>query len=45
MWFGSGGMIHKGLDLVLEVFARMQEYHLHICGPVHHEEDFCKSVL
>jgi glycosyltransferase involved in cell wall biosynthesis len=40
IWFGSGGMVHKGLDLVLEVFASMPDYHLTICGPVEREKDF-----
>ena len=40
IWFGSGGMVHKGLDLVLDVFASMPDYHLTICGPVEREKDF-----
>lgn len=40
LWFGSGGMVHKGLDLVLEAFAGMPEYHLTVCGPVRDEKDF-----
>ncbi len=40
LWFGSGGLIHKGLDLVLDAFAGMPECHLTICGPVKHEKDF-----
>jgi len=40
LWFGSGGMVHKGLDLVLEAFAGMPEYHLTVCGPVQREKDF-----
>jgi glycosyltransferase involved in cell wall biosynthesis len=40
MWFGSGGMVHKGLDLALEAFAGMPDYHLTICGPVQREKDF-----
>jgi glycosyltransferase involved in cell wall biosynthesis len=40
LWFGSGGMVHKGLDLVIEAFAEMPEYHLTICGPIHRERDF-----
>lgn len=39
LWFGSGGMVHKGLDLVLEAFAEMPEYHLTVCGPVSREQD------
>lgn len=40
LWFGSGGMVHKGLDLVLEAFAAMPELHLTVCGPVRREADF-----
>ncbi|AKG23274.1 glycosyltransferase [Calothrix sp. 336/3] len=43
LWFGSGGLVHKGLDLVLEAFAQMPEYHLTICGPVQKETDFEKE--
>jgi glycosyltransferase involved in cell wall biosynthesis len=40
LWFGSGGLVHKGLDLVLEAFAEMPDYHLTVCGPIHEERDF-----
>lgn len=40
LWLGSAGMVHKGLDLVLEAFAGMPEYHLTVCGPVGNEKDF-----
>lgn len=40
LWFGSQGMVHKGLDLVLEAFAGMPECHLTVCGPVRKERDF-----
>lgn len=40
LWLGSSGMVHKGLDLVLEAFAGMPEYHLTVCGPVANEKDF-----
>jgi glycosyltransferase involved in cell wall biosynthesis/LmbE family N-acetylglucosaminyl deacetylase len=42
LWFGSGGFVHKGLDLVLEAFAEMPDYHLYICGPLQKEEDFTR---
>jgi glycosyltransferase involved in cell wall biosynthesis len=32
--------VHKGLDLVLEAFAQMPEYHLTVCGPIENEKDF-----
>lgn len=40
LWFGSGGFIHKGLDLVLDVFAEKPDYHLYVCGPIEGEKDF-----
>jgi hypothetical protein len=33
LWFGSAGLVHKGLDLCLEYFSAHPEYTLHICGP------------
>ena len=40
LWFGSAGMLHKGLDLVLEAFASLPDLHLAVCGPVDRERDF-----
>ncbi len=40
LWFGSEGLVHKGLDLVLEVFVNMPDYHLTVCGPIEDEKDF-----
>lgn len=40
LWFGSGGLVHKGLDLVLEAFAQMPDLHLTVCGPIMEEKDF-----
>jgi glycosyltransferase involved in cell wall biosynthesis len=40
LWFGSGGLVHKGLDLVLEAFAEMPDFHLTVCGPIANEKDF-----
>jgi glycosyltransferase involved in cell wall biosynthesis len=41
LWFGSGGLVHKGLDLVLEAFAEMPEVSLIVCGPIELEKSFC----
>ncbi len=38
LWFGSSGLVHKGLDLCLEYFSKQQDLTLHICGPM--ENDF-----
>jgi len=40
LWFGSGGLVHKGLDLLLDAFSQMPDYHLTICGPINKEEEF-----
>jgi glycosyltransferase involved in cell wall biosynthesis len=42
LWLGSSGLVHKGLDLVLEAFAEMPEYNLTICGPVENDKAFNK---
>lgn len=38
LWFGSSGLVHKGLDLCIEYFVKNPQYTLHICGPK--ENDF-----
>lgn len=43
LWFGSDGLVHKGLDLVLEAFAELPDHHLHVCGPLQREKDFEKA--
>lgn len=43
LWFGSGGLVHKGLDLTLEAFTEMPDCHLTICGPISKEIDFEKA--
>lgn len=40
LWFGSGGLVHKGLDLVLEAFAGMPELRLLVAGPIERERGF-----
>ena len=42
LWLGSYGMVHKGLDLVLEAFSQMPELSLTVCGRPEKEEDFFK---
>lgn len=32
LWFGSFGAIHKGLDLLIDVFSKRDDIILHICG-------------
>lgn len=42
IWFASRGMVHKGLDLVLEAFAELPQYQLTVVGPVEDEPEFVK---
>ena len=43
LWFNGGGAVHKGLDLVLEAFARHPELTLHVVGPYLKERDFVST--
>ncbi len=40
IWFGSDGAIHKGLDLVIEAFAKTPDCNLYICGNLDSEKEF-----
>lgn len=40
MYLASGGQIHKGLDLLLEVFAKNPQLNLYVCSPFKAEKDF-----
>lgn len=40
LWLGGSGMVHKGLDLVLEAFSQNPEFQLTVCGPIDNEKDF-----
>lgn len=42
VWFGSGGLVHKGLDLVLDAFAGLPDHRLTVIGPVDRERDFAR---
>ena len=43
LWFGSSGFVHKGLDLVLELFAGLPEKQLYVCGPFEKEHAFLQE--
>jgi glycosyltransferase involved in cell wall biosynthesis len=43
LWFGGSALVLKGLDLVLDAFAQMPEYHLTVCGPVSNDKEFEKA--
>jgi hypothetical protein len=40
LWFGGSGLIHKGLDLLLEVFKELPDLNLHIGGSIDNEPGF-----
>lgn len=43
LWFGSSGLIHKGLDLLLDYFSKRDDIFLHICGYIDGEVDFVSA--
>lgn len=43
LWIGSNGFVHKGLDLVLDAFVGMPDFHLTIAGPTKAEPHFLKA--
>ena len=44
LYFGSAGCVHKGLDLLLEVFSEIDiSCKLFVCGSFKSEEDFVKE--
>lgn len=40
LWMGGAGAVHKGLDLLVDVFIRHPEWKLHIVGNLEQEPDF-----
>lgn len=44
LYFGSSGCVHKGLDLLLEIFAEDGfPCKLYVCGNFKQEKDFCEA--
>ena len=44
LFFGSSGAVHKGLDLLLEVFSEIgHPYKLYVCGNFENEKDFVRE--
>jgi len=43
LWLGSGGLVHKGLDITLDTFSALPDYHLTVCAPIHREKAFEKA--
>lgn len=44
LWFGSYGLLHKGLDLAVEAFRSKPDWTLHVCGYLEAESDFIKEL-
>ncbi len=42
LFFAGSGQVHKGLDLLLEIFTKHDDLHLYICSPFEKEKDFVK---
>ena len=42
LWFGSAGLIHKGLDILIDIFSERNDIVLHICGASKNEIKFFK---
>ncbi len=42
LWFGSTGAIHKGLDILIDVFSGRDDVRLHICGLTKEEKKILK---
>lgn len=45
LWFGSSGMVHKGLDIAIDFALEHREYTLHICGGSRQETNFWNYYL
>ncbi len=44
LFFAGAGQLHKGLDLLLEVFTTIcKDYNLYVCSPFEKEKEFCKA--
>jgi hypothetical protein len=42
LWIGGYGLVHKGLDLLLDLFLQRNDIHLHIFGHLDQEPEFMK---
>jgi hypothetical protein len=40
LWFGSSGLLHKGLDILIDIFEKRKDIYLHICGADKNEKKF-----
>jgi hypothetical protein len=45
LWFGSAGKIHKGLDLLFDLFLVRKDINLHVCCSLDGEDNFWNHYL
>jgi hypothetical protein len=45
LWFGSSGMMHKGLDIAIDFALEHPQFTLHICGGSQQEKEFWKLYM
>lgn len=45
LWFGSAGLLHKGLDIAIDFVSAHPEFTLHICGSSSGETEFSKYYM
>lgn len=44
LWFGSYGLLHKGLDLAVDAVRYKPDWTLHVCGYTPAESDFLRAL-
>lgn len=44
LWFGSYGLLHKGLDLAIEAVRQRPDWTLHVCGHTARETAFLDAI-
>lgn len=44
LWFGSYGLLHKGLDIAIEAFRAKPDWTLHVCGYTAAEEKILRTI-
>ncbi|MFQ2004959.1 glycosyltransferase [Aeromonas veronii] len=44
LWFGSYGLLHKGLDIIIDAVRNMPEWTLHVCGYTPAEKQFLEAL-
>lgn len=44
LWFGSYGLLHKGLDIAIEAFRCRPDWTLHVCGYTNAEQEFLQCL-